>query len=274
MNAKAAKKDGSMLVKPRILTVDIETAPITAYTWGLFKQNIGLNQIKKDWHLLAWAAKWYNDPPSKVMYMDNRDAKNIGDDKRLVKELAKLLEEADIVITQNGEKFDMKKLNARAVINGLPPIKPCLSTDILKEGRKVFSFTSHKLEYVANKLNKKYKKLKHAKYPGFELWRAIMAGDKAAWKEMETYTKHDVLSTEEAYTTIRGWIKTQNLASFANDLKLRCRCGSTNLKEYEVRYLASGHYQGYRCRDCGKRLQGKTNLLSIDKKRSLLKEWR
>jgi DNA polymerase elongation subunit (family B) len=167
---------------PNILILDIETAPITAYTWGLFDQNIGLNQIKADWHLLSWAAKWLGEAPSKTIYMDNSKAKDITDDKALVAGLAALLNKADIIITQNGDEFDIKKLNARAVINGLPPIKPCRSTDLLKESRKVFKFTSHKLEYMTGKLNKKYKKLSHKKHPGFELWSAILAGDKSAWK--------------------------------------------------------------------------------------------
>ncbi len=31
----------------KILVLDIETAPIVAHVWGLFDQNIGLNQIKR-----------------------------------------------------------------------------------------------------------------------------------------------------------------------------------------------------------------------------------
>lgn len=259
---------------PKILTLDIETAPITAYTWGLFKQNIGLNMIRADWHLLAYAAKWYDE--KEVIYEDNRHAKNVSDDKRLVQNIAKLLNKADIVITQNGEQFDLKKINARAVINGLPPIKPCASTDILKEGRKVFSFTSHKLEYIADKLNKKYKKLKHANYPGFELWAAILRGDQKAWREMEVYTKHDVLSTEEAYTTIQGWIATQALSSFNDESKMQCRCGSTKLIKEGFAYTPAGKYQIYHCqrKGCGKWPRSPFNLLSAEKRRNTLREYR
>lgn len=259
---------------PKILVLDIETAPITAYTWGLFDQMIGLNQIKKDWHLLAWAAKWVGDPASKTMYQDNRDAKDISDDKNLVKGLAKLLNEADIVVTQNGEKFDLKKINARAVLNGLKPIKPCASTDILKEGRKVFSFTSHKLEYVADKINKKYKKLKHNKYPGFDLWKAILDGDRKAWAEMKIYTIHDVLSTEEIYLTIQGWINTQALSSFHDDAKMRCRCGSAKLTKEGFAYTPAGKYQIYHCQTCGKWPRSPINLLSAEKRRNTLREYR
>lgn len=262
------------MTQPKILTLDIETAPITAYTWGLFKQNIGLNQIKKDWHLLAWAAKWYGDSASKIMYEDNRNAKDISDDKRLVTGLAHLLNQTDIVVTQNGEKFDLKKINARALLNGLAPIRPCASTDILKEGRKVFSFTSHKLEYVADKVNKKYKKLKHKNYPGFELWSAILNGDQKAWREMEVYTKHDVLSTEEAYTTIQGWIATQALSSFNDESQMQCRCGSTKLRKEGFAYTPAGKYQIYNCLTCGKWPRSPINLLSAEKRRNTLREYR
>lgn len=261
-----------MLDKAKILVFDIETAPITAYTWGLFDQNIGLNQIKSDWHLLAWAAKWYGDPASKTMYMDNRNSKNVQDDKKLVQGLADLLNQADIIITQNGDKFDVKKLNARAILNGIPPIKPCMSTDILKEGRKVFKFTSHKLEYIADKLNKKYKKLKHEEYPGFELWSAILAGDQKAWKVMQKYTIHDVLSTEEAYTILQGWIRTQPLSHGYEDAAMRCKCGSKNLIKKGYAWTDAGKYQIYRCMDCGKWPRAASNLLSMEKRAATLRE--
>lgn len=262
------------MTTPKILTFDVETAPITGYVWNLWDQNIGLNQIKHDWFFLAWAAKWYGDPAEKVMYMDNSKAKNIRDDKALIQGLWNLLDQADIVIAQNGDRFDIKKFNARAAIHGLPPVSHFRSTDTYKESKKVFSFTSHSLEYMSDKLNVKYKKLKHTKYPGFELWRAILDGDKDAWKEMKTYCIHDVLATEELYTKIQGWIKTQNLATFFDDAEVRCICGSLNVYKKGFIYTDAGKFQGYKCKDCGKRPRGRVNLLSTDKKRSMVKEIR
>jgi hypothetical protein len=32
----------------RIVTIDIETFPNIVYTWGLFEQNISINQIVRD----------------------------------------------------------------------------------------------------------------------------------------------------------------------------------------------------------------------------------
>jgi len=70
---------------PKVLILDIETAPIEAFTWGLWDQNVGLNQIKADWTVLSWAAKWLGTPAKAVMYMDQSGAKNVRDDKKILK---------------------------------------------------------------------------------------------------------------------------------------------------------------------------------------------
>ena len=258
--------------KPNILVFDIETSPITGYVWNLWDQNLGLAQIKEDWSILGWAAKWYGDPESKMMYMDTSKKRDVRDDKDVVKGLWELLDKADIVIAQNGNKFDIKKFNARAVIHGLPPVSHYRSTDTYKESKKVFSFSSHSLEYMSQALNKKYKKLKHERYPGFELWKAVLNGDKQAWGDMKTYCIQDVLATEELYTTIQGWIKTQNLATFFDDAEIRCVCSSTNLHKKGFIYTDAGKFQGYKCTACGKRPRSRVNLLSTEKKRSMTRE--
>jgi len=43
----------------KILFLDIESAPSRVYTWGLFNQNIALNQIEEPGYTLCWAAKWF-----------------------------------------------------------------------------------------------------------------------------------------------------------------------------------------------------------------------
>ncbi len=237
---------------PKILVLDIETSPITSYTWGLFKQNVGLNQIKTDWSILAWAAKWVGDPPSKAIYRDNRKSKVLADDKALVKELAGLIEKADGIVTQNGKSFDIKKINARAVIHELPPIRTPEHTDILRETKKVFRFTSHKLAYMTDILNSKYKKLDHKEYPGFELWSAILGGDKKAWAVMQKYCIHDVLSTEETYLAIRKWIKDPALYG-----KEKCRhCGGRSFISLGLRPTQKGIYRRLNCKTCGASFQG------------------
>jgi len=42
----------------KVLIIDIETAPIMAFVWGIWQQNVGIQMIKSDWFCLTWAAKW------------------------------------------------------------------------------------------------------------------------------------------------------------------------------------------------------------------------
>lgn len=254
---------------PKVLILDIETAPMLGYIWGLWDQNVALNQIHTDWYVLSWAAKWLGDPPSKVMYMDQRDAKNIEDDSKLMKKIWELLDEADVIITQNGKKFDQKKLNARFILNKMQPPSSYKHIDTLAIAKKHFAFTSNKLEYMTDKLCTKYKKLKHSRFSGFELWKQCLAGNKAAWKEMEKYNKYDVLSLEELYTKLSPWDNTVNFSLYTDDEDPVCSCGSREFKKQGYAYTSVAKYQRYKCKCCGKESRGRTNLLSDEKRASL-----
>lgn len=189
---------------PRVLIVDIETAPMTAYVWGLKDQNIGLNQIQQDWTVLAWAAKWLNKP--KVYYADVSHQKDLYNDKAMLQYLWILLDEADVVITQYGSGFDAPRLNTRFILHGFKPPKPYKHLDTYRIVKSVAQFTSNKLEYLTEKLCTKYKKLSHKKFPGMSLWTECLKGNSQAWAEMKKYNIHDVLSTEELYTRLQEWV--------------------------------------------------------------------
>lgn len=264
------KKKQPVRHQPKVLLFDIETAPLLAYTWGLWDQNIALNQIHTDWYVLSWSAKWLDDPPSAIMYQDQRKAKNIEDDSRILKALWKLLDEADIVITQNGKAFDEKKLNARFIMHGFQPPSPFKHIDTLRIAKRKFGFTSNKLEYMTNKLCTKYKKLKHKKFAGFELWRACLAGNVAAWNEMEKYNKYDVLSLEELYRKLVPWDdKAPNFNLWSDATDQACKCGSNEFAKRGYTFTTTGKFQCYRCTNCGAHTRDKTNLLSKEKKTSL-----
>jgi DNA polymerase elongation subunit (family B) len=255
--------------KPKVLIFDVETAPVLANVWSLWEQNIGLNQIKQDWFVLSWSAKWLGDSPSKVMYQDQRGRRNIEDDKELLKGIWKLLDEADVVITQNGKKFDSKKLNARFVINGMKPPSPYKHIDTVVIARKVFGFTSNKLEYMTNKLCKKYKKLKHNKFSGFELWKECLAGNPEAWEEMEKYNRYDVLSLEELYNILSPWDQTVNFNLYHDEEDSVCNCGSTKFTKRGYAYTSTGKYQRYVCNGCGAWSRSSDNEFTKEKRSSL-----
>lgn len=252
---------------PKVLIVDIETAPILGYVWDIWDQNIALNQIKSDWHILSWSAKWLGD--KKIMYMDQRHKKNIEDDKTIVKGIWNLLDEADIVIGQNSKKFDIKKLNTRFVLHGLQPPSSFKQIDTLVLAKKYFAFTSNKLEYMSDKLCKKYKKLKHKEFPGFELWKECLARNVKAWDEMKRYNIHDVLSTEELYNVFKSWDNTINFNLYTDSLETVCKCGSKDFSKNGFAYTSIGKFQRYKCDECGSETRDRKNLLDKDKKASI-----
>jgi hypothetical protein len=255
----------------KVLIWDIETAPILGYAWGLFDQNIGLNQVHTDWHLLAWSAKWLGDAPSKTMYMDQRNAKDITDDKKILEALWKLLNEADIVISQNGKRFDQKKVNARFVFHGMQPPSSYKHIDTCELAKRHFGFTSNKLAYMTDKLNTKYKKLEHTKFPGFELWKQCLAGNIKAWDEMKRYNKYDVLSLEELYTKLIPWDSTVNFSLYYDNEIQICSCGSQDFRHNGYHFTAAGKFQRFRCKKCGAEGRHNKNLFSKEKKDSLLR---
>jgi len=258
--------------KPRILSLDIETSPILAHVWSLWKQNVGLNQIHSEWCILSFCAKWLDD--SRVIYHDTSGQRNKEDDRRIVRKLWKLLDQADIVVAQNGVKFDVRKINARFILLGMQPPSPFRVVDTMLEARKHFGFTSNKLEWLTAKLCKTHKKQKHAQFPGFELWREYLAGNPAAAAEMRAYNTDDVLSLEELYLVLRPWITGHpNVGNYDSAVGggPKCdRCGSTNVRRKGLRYTQVGQYPRYHCQACGAWSRGRLTVNSKQHKANLL----
>lgn len=252
---------------PKVLLLDIETSPLITYSWGLHEQHLTVDQMKTDWSIISWAAKWLGS--EKVMYADVRAQKNYRNDKHILKRIWKLLDKADIVITQNGIRFDQKKLNARFVINGYKPPSSYKSIDTYRLATKHFGFTSNKLVYMTEKLNTKYKKLKHSKFPGLELWQQCLKGNKEAWKEMEIYNKYDVLALEELYNKLIPWDSSINFNLYHSRPEHVCKCGSRDFMSKGYRYTSSGKFTRHICTKCGAEVRGRKNLFTADKKESL-----
>lgn len=206
---------GSTIEKdlPKVLILDIETAPMLGYIWGLYDQNIPLNMLVSDWFILSWTAKWLGE--DKIIYKDqrNKKGKSLHNDKSLLIPLWNLIDEADIIITQNGNSFDLKKLNSRFLENNLGVPSHYKKIDTYLLAKKHFNFTSNKLEYMSKKFNKKYKKQSHDDFSGFKLWDECLKGNIKAWKSMEKYNNFDVLATEELFLNLAKFDRTEVVTS-------------------------------------------------------------
>jgi uncharacterized protein YprB with RNaseH-like and TPR domain len=253
---------------PKILFFDIETAPMAGAVWSLWQNNVGLNQIERDWYVLSWAAKWQHE--DKVMYQDKSNTWDTEDDKDLLQDIWKLLDEADIVVGQNSKRFDEKKLNARFILNGMKPPSSYRSIDTLEIAKRHFGFTSNKLEYMTDKLCKRYKKLNHGKFAGYELWKQCLKGNPEAWLEMFEYNVNDVLSLEELYDILKPWYKSHpNLNVYHSGSEVICSCGNDDFTHSGYHYTNLSKFDKFKCTSCGAETRGSVNLLSPDKREFL-----
>jgi hypothetical protein len=256
---------------PRILHLDIETAPLASYHWSLWKQNIGLNQIKVEWSVLAFCAWWEGDARKDIIYMDTFFQDDMRDDSVLLARLWELLDEADFIVAQNGQRFDAKKIRARLLMNGFPPPSPFKVIDTLLIAKSVFGFTSNKLEWMATYFSTVPKR-KHGKFAGFDLWVEFLDGNPAAQKEMRLYNIDDVRSLRQVWLELRPWaIDHPNVAVYYPGDTTRCpKCGSEDITKRGRQYTNTGEYHRYHCGGCGGWSRSRYTINSKEKRQSLL----
>jgi len=179
----------------KILLLDIETTPLQVYTWGLWDQNIGINQIIKSTEMMCFGAKWLGQK-SVAFKSVHHDGK-----KAMLEELHRLMDEADVLVGWNSASFDHKHINREFLENGMTPPSSVKDLDLMTVVKANFQFPSNKLDYVAQKLGVGAK----VKHSGFELWINCMAGDDKSWKEMKKYQIQDVQLLDSLYDILLPW---------------------------------------------------------------------
>lgn len=237
-----------MIDQPKVLFLDIETAPKVAYVWEFFKQNVSPSQVVSHGHLLCAAWKWLGD---EEVSFERTNLFNIEDDRKLVLCLRNLLDECHLVVAHNARKFDLPMINARCLVYGIAPPSPYKVVDTLAVAKKNFRFPSNKLEYLATVLGCG-EKLLHNNYPGFSLWKECMDGNLFAWSDMRRYNMNDVTVLEALYNKMRGWVDVHpNIPATTGDKGLACpKCGSHHIQKRGFTTTLLGSYQRYVCNDC------------------------
>lgn len=242
----------------KILLLDIETSPLIAYAWRTFKEYIAPGNIIEPVKLLCVTAKWYGDPQ---MYF----AATWDGHKTMLKQLHKLVNEADVVVHYNGLKFDMPHINREFLEHGFTPPSPYKQVDLFQVMRRTFRFESNKMGYITDRLD-----LGQKGGTDFTLWKRVMAKDPDAYLEMQTYNQQDVVLLEELYTKLRPWIeKHPNYGAF-NDTQCCPKCGSTSFQRRGTAVTNIARYVRYQCKSCGGWFRSSINLRpSGDKTRNV-----
>jgi hypothetical protein len=240
----------------KTLLLDIETAPNMVYSWGMYDQNIAVNQVVETSYVLCWSAKWLDE--KKVMFDSVQKRKPI----QMLGAMHKLLDEAHVVVHYNGLKFDIPTLNKEFIKAGFAPPAPYKQVDCLKEVKRLFRFEMNKLDFVAQALKIGAK----TEHEGFQLWVKCMKGDKSAWARMAKYNRQDVKLLEALYLRLRPWMdKHPNSATF-NDTTGCPKCGSEKFQQRGWTVTTMYKYRRYQCNSCGGWFRGNKSVSLVDRR--------
>ena len=250
-----------------ILILDIETAPMTAFVWSMWKNNIGKDQLISDWYCLTWAAKWIYEDEVYSGKLTAKEAKE-KDDKRIMYDLWHFINAADIVIAHNAIKFDVPKMNTRFLIHNFAPPAPYQIIDTLKEAKKTFKHSSNRLDFINTSLG-----IEGKIDTDMSLWVGCVEGNSDSLRDMETYNKNDVVILEKHYLKIRPWIKSHpNIGVYVDSDTAICpNCGSHDIKwEDKFYHTTANKFSIFRCNNCGAIGRSRETAMSKQERQNLV----
>lgn len=227
-------------VKPRAirrLFWDIETSPNIVFAWRTgYKLNIGEDNIIHERKIICIGFKWEGDPKVTVLRWDANQ-----DDKTMLIAFLKVANEADEMVHQNGDQFDLPWFRTRCLFHGLQCMPDYKTADTLQWARRKFYFNSNKLDYIAGYLGLG-RKIK----TGFGLWKDIVLKHcPEAMDKMTTYCGHDVVLLEQVWNKLRLYVNPKTHAGVvAGRDKWTCPyCGSENVVKSKTKITAGGTVQ-------------------------------
>ena len=227
-----------MREQSKLLCIDIEWAPALAYVWRMWDETIRPEQLIDHGGMLCFCAHWVGS--KEFLFFSQWEHGRDG----MAKAAKELLEEADAVITYNGDRYDLPKILGEILLAGLSPPPPPTSIDVLKTVKK-FGFNMNRLAYIGPLL-KVGGKVKHE---GFNLWKEVLAGDEKAQRKMTRYCTQDVRLLVKLYNKIKPFIRSH---PFVGNHRHDCpNCGSNTTQSRG--YRRTRHYliQRLHCQKCG-----------------------
>jgi hypothetical protein len=244
---------------PKILIWDVETSETISAHFGMWNISIRPARVLHPSFMFCGAWKWYGEKKIHSTSLlddmtrfnnnsfDIRDLKF--DDYIVVKNLHTALNEADVFVYHNGDKFDLKKFNARASYHGLPPISPNkIRFDTLKVARATYSIESNSLDYLCS-------------YFGIEgkletpkgMWERALFLEPKAIKQMVKYNERDIFrSLEKIFELLLPHSNKINMNMFTNGYHCASpACMSHDLEFKGYKYTNATRRRQMQCNDCG-----------------------
>lgn len=246
-------------MKEKILLFDIESAPLLSETWGYYEQNV--LRVTRASYLICFAYKWLGDESIRCISPINYRGRSVSDDRKRVKKLWELLNQADVVVAHNGYDFDVKLSMAYFAHNGLKPPRPFKLVDTKKVAKRHFRFYSNKLDELGAYLGYGRKLMN----PGYTLWVDCMAGKRKALLKMAEYNKRDVELLEKVYLRLRPFMDNHPNYNVILDRVIACpNCGGHTMQARGWHITRVSKAQRYQCRDCGSWCHGKLQRNGVE----------
>lgn len=179
----------------KVLIYDIETSYNIVSSWRLgYKVSLPHYSVIKERAIICVSYKWLGEDEVYTLTWDKNQ-----DDKFLLEQFIEVMNESDVMVAHNGDRFDIKWIKTRALKHNLEMYPRYRTIDTLWLARKHFYLNSNKLDYIA-------------KFLGFEgkintdhsLWdKVILEKDNDALIEMVTYCEEDVRQLEKVYNKLK-----------------------------------------------------------------------
>jgi len=218
----------------KVLVYDIETSYNIVSSWRTgYNLNIPVSNIIKERAIICVSWKWVGEDKVYNLTWDKNQC-----DKFLLEQFINVMNDADLLVAHNGDRFDLKWIRTRALKHGLDMLPFYQQHDTIKTAKRYFNFNSNKLDYISSFLGHEGK-IKTE----YELWdKIILHKDKDALIEMVKYCDEDVRQLEKVYLDLLNWDKPK---THAGVLKNRPKftspySGSRNLEFIKYRSTGMG----------------------------------
>lgn len=206
--------------------------------WRGFKENISPEQVIEAGGMICFGAKWHG-VPGVEFYSEWEHGRHF-----MLEQAARLLDEADLVVGFNHEKFDVNHIRTELLLDNIQQPRPLTSVDLLKAIKARLRLFSNQLKFVGPYF-KIGNKIQHE---GFGLWVKVMAGDEHAQNRMRRYCIQDVVLTDRLYKKLRPIIF--NHPNVGHTGSACATCGSTKTQKRGFRYTRTMKIQQNWCKSC------------------------
>ncbi len=243
-NNKKRNNINKIKTKPKVLLWDLETGFNQVNIFSLWdaKRGISPDALLSERYIICGSFTYLDDDEIRTFYVDYE---NPTDDEAVVRDLHKVLSDADAIIAHYGDNYDIKFFNSRALYWGLPPIHNVIQIDTYKIAKKHFLFNSNKLDYLGEFLG-----IGRKKKTTRELWQRCYDGDEEAIEEMVSYCEMDVVLLEKVYLKLRPYTEAKlNRGHFTKELVCPS-CGSDKVHRRGYFYTRVGKRAKYVCLSC------------------------